>query len=223
MKTTSQILPPFARPVNAKYGAPMGRPRQLPGDLGTVRALSMSFVPFTDGDYDAGGAYWGGGKDSLPLFCFWGYGVEMYHRAESQAAALEWARILFPDTPITQTGLSDFARAYVEAALWLMSEDDEGSKTVDDLDRGTLYAMAKDADRFALCNRALIDLAGLADSRAGFCFWLSRNGHGSGYFDEADSRAPVEVVNACDRLQEAARKAGGRDLYRGDDGKIYQE
>lgn len=226
MKTTPQSLPPFLVSVSSRFGAPMGRRDSIPADASTVRALSLSFVPFVDGDYDQGGAYWGGGASTLPLFCAWGEtedgeAVHVFTRAASYASAATFARVAFPNATVTNAGLSDFARAYVEAALWLFGEGDEPGK--DELDPATLETMAREADAFAASNRALIGLADLDDTRAGHCFYLSRNGHGSGFFDEPESRAPLAVVNACDRLQEAARKAGERDLYRGDDGKIYQE
>jgi hypothetical protein len=50
-------------PVNCKYGAPMGR--------GNDRISGKCFlqrVNFVDGDYDNGGAYWGGGRGTLPLW-----------------------------------------------------------------------------------------------------------------------------------------------------------
>lgn len=53
--------------VSSKYGAPMGR-RNLIGDPGPIK---VELVRFVDGDYDAGGAYWGGGRDSQNLYCGW--------------------------------------------------------------------------------------------------------------------------------------------------------
>jgi hypothetical protein len=52
--------------------------------------------------------------------------------------------------------------------------------------------------------------SGLSDKRAGHYFWLSRNGHGSGFFDEN-----------LDALQDAAKAYSEFDLYVGDDGVIY--
>lgn len=55
-----------------------------------IRDLSgkvhLRFVRFVDGDYDQGGAYWGGGGS--PLFCAWDEeGREVYLRAASREAA----------------------------------------------------------------------------------------------------------------------------------------
>lgn len=119
--------------------------------------------------------------------------------------------------------LSPFARAYVIAALW-SSTDDNGDplnskRDIADIDPATLATMAQEADTFARENRADIDAAELDDGHAGHYFWLSRNGHGSGFFDEYSKGDPRQA--ACDRLQEKSRCAGCRDLYKGDNGNIY--
>lgn len=58
-------MPPLNQ-VNCSYGAPMGRRNiceMLPDEVGKV---FLQRVEFVDGDYDRGGAYWGGGGQ--PLF-----------------------------------------------------------------------------------------------------------------------------------------------------------
>jgi hypothetical protein len=42
--------------VSSKYGAPMGRHAD---GTGTRERCRLFYVPFVDGDYDQGGAYWG--------------------------------------------------------------------------------------------------------------------------------------------------------------------
>lgn len=54
-----------------------------------------------------------------------------------------------------------------------------------------------------------------SDKEAGVCFWLSRNGHGAGFFDSPIVRART--------LQELASACNGLFLYVGDDGKVYSE
>lgn len=63
------IPTPFERilcPVNCAFGAPMGRPNTIPAKHPSERIFDRA-VHFIDGDYDRGGAYWGGGRDSKPL------------------------------------------------------------------------------------------------------------------------------------------------------------
>lgn len=50
--------------------------------------------------------------------------------------------------------------------------------------------------------------------RAGHDFWLTRNGHGCGYWDRG-------AGDAGDALSAAARVYGEVDLYLGDDGMIH--
>lgn len=54
----------------------------------------------------------------------------------------------------------------------------------------------------------------LTPDRAGHDFWLTRNGHGAGFWDRG-------MGKLGDRLADAARAYGSVDLYVGDDKKIY--
>lgn len=65
------------------YGAPMGR-RSAPNLEGKCH---LQYVPFVDGDYDKGGAYWGGGRYTKPLYCAWNDEGEIYLRANSREDA----------------------------------------------------------------------------------------------------------------------------------------
>ena len=120
-----------------------------------------------------------------------------------------------------------FFTAYVEAALWSsMDESDEntGGSPLDanydasDIADETLATMRADCEKFQADNADL--LARYYDelprtewspqAQAGHDFWLSRNGHGAGFFDRE-----------ADALQAKAEAWGGFDLYVGDDGKIW--
>lgn len=46
--------------VSSKFGAPMGR-QDSPGDTSQPLAFTLIQLQWEDGDYDTGGAYWGGG------------------------------------------------------------------------------------------------------------------------------------------------------------------
>lgn len=74
---------PFESNVSSQYGAPMGRRSDKPSDL-NGRKVKLQRVRFVDGDYDAGGAYWGGGT---PLFCAWDDEFTVYLRANSREEA----------------------------------------------------------------------------------------------------------------------------------------
>ncbi|NDF15812.1 hypothetical protein EB061_10905, partial [bacterium] len=86
-------------------------------------------------------------------------------------------------------------------------------------------ALAIAADHCAqFCVDNASDLATVADlcddSRAGHKFWLNRNGHGTGFWDEYFG--PDESLRAAfRRLSDASKVWGSSDLYLGDDGQIY--
>ena len=78
--------------VNGKYGAPMGR-----REFGTPEGKAQLFrVKMVDGDYDDGGAYWGG-RPSEPLYCLRSLESEHFFRARSRREAAGKAREQFPD------------------------------------------------------------------------------------------------------------------------------
>ncbi len=52
--------------ASSKYGASMGRRSDLPNE--TTDKLSLQRVRLDSGGYDPGGAYWGGGYGTLPLY-----------------------------------------------------------------------------------------------------------------------------------------------------------
>lgn len=115
--------------------------------------------------------------------------------------------------------LEAFSHAYIEAALW-SSTDDNG----DPLDTGkyelapeTLKRMQVDAAHFYASHADRFDncVSSLSDSFAGHDFWLTRNGHGAGFWD-GDWPEPNATI-----LTAASHAYGECNLYVGDDGLIY--
>ena len=116
--------------------------------------------------------------------------------------------------------LKEFLDAYLAYALWSSSDESDKSGgnpfdknyTVDDLAPECLAKAVADCEKFQAENAADIagDLAG-----AGHDFWLTRNSHGSGFWD---GDWPDDVG---ERLTAASKAFGEINLYVGDDGKIY--
>lgn len=112
--------------------------------------------------------------------------------------------------------LDEFTQAYVECALWSSTDDDgeplDGLYTIDDVHADTLASMAADCRQFQADHYD--DIASDLP-HAGHDFWLTRNGHGAGFWDgdwpEAIGR----------KLTNASHVWGSVDLYIGDDGYIY--
>jgi hypothetical protein len=124
-----------------------------------------------------------------------------------------------------KTQLDKFTLAYIEAALWSTNDEStprggeplDANYSIDDIAPVTLATMVADCKEFQrVCgvpsyNNPLWSNAELA----GHDFWLTRNGHGSGFWD---GDLPEDV---SDRLTAASHEYGEFDLYVGDDGAIH--
>lgn len=104
---------------------------------------------------------------------------------------------------------------YVTAALWDSSSSLNDNFRVGDLDPETLRRMTADCCKFRQDNEKDIEASGLTDEQVGHDFWLTRNRSGAGFWDR-------ELGEIGDRLTESAHAYGEANLYRGDDGKVYQ-
>lgn len=76
-----------------------------------------------------------------------------------------------------------------------------------------------DCAKFQAEQAANISEAELLPERAGHCFWLNRNGHGSGFWDEYGANDPRQ--SACNRLSDACDGHAELSPYLGDDKQIY--
>ena len=127
-------------------------------------------------------------------------------------------------------GMDDFTQAYIEAALWSSHDesDESGGEPFDanysaeDIAPDTLQEMIQDCAKFQADNAEHIQDENLlrqskfsADGAAGHDFWLTRNGHGAGFWD-VDWEEPAATA-----LDAASEAFGEYDLELGDDGKIH--
>lgn len=122
---------------------------------------------------------------------------------------------------------------YIETAIWSSHTDDgdelDSSHDADDLADETREEMRQEVSDFlALIERdrpsIYTELAGTlwADpGQVGHDFWLTRNGHGAGFWDRYYGTHPG--VELGQYLTSQAKSYGGVDLYVGDDDKIYQQ
>jgi len=116
--------------------------------------------------------------------------------------------------------LDEFTQAYIDAALWSTNDEStpEGGDPLDDnygpddFADAALAAIVKDCLKFQQENKADI---GIRSGDAGHDFWLTRNGHGCGFWD-GDWPEPMGS-----RLDNAAKKFGSIVLCVGDTGKIH--
>ena len=139
-------------------------------------------------------------------------------------------------------GLDEFVQAYVEAALWSSNDnaDDSGGEPLDrnydesDIAPETLAKMRADCAAFLVhkLGGRLIAIAERLEAKgkwslparadctvmeyAGHDLWLSRNGHGCGFWD--GDWPQKGIAEGLDKL---AQEFGSFDLYVGDDERIH--
>jgi hypothetical protein len=63
------------------------------------------------------------------------------------------------------------------------------------------------------------DVVGETPEHAGYDFWLTRNGHGAGFWDRWSDGGVNEALGH--KLSDACEPFGSCDLYVGDDERIY--
>lgn len=130
--------------------------------------------------------------------------------------------------------LDGFLRGYVTCALWSSNDADEtpldDNHDAGDIDPDSEDRMRADCKRFMLTNETdLEEYAYLTERPAdhqGHDLWLTRNHHGTGFWDRDLKRGGTPAENdALERiarsLTDAAHALGESDLYVGDDGKIW--
>lgn len=132
-----------------------------------------------------------------------------------------------PTSKITK--LDDFTRAYVECALWSSTDEStpDGGEPFDknygieDIAPDSLLIMITNCLRFQSENIAHITNENYcytnreASEQAGHDFWLTRNGHGCGFWD-GDWVEPAATI-----LTDTSGAFGECNLYVGDDGMIH--
>lgn len=139
---------------------------------------------------------------------------------------------------IARRNYDDFVNGYVTAALWTSTDesDESGGEPMDanygpnDIASSTMKKMKADCAKFMKANKALLsdychhikrstEQHGPHMSGAGHDFWLTRSGHGAGFWDRdyEDGRDDIG-----EKLTSACKKFGEVYLYVGDDGKIHQ-
>ena len=115
--------------------------------------------------------------------------------------------------------MESFEQGYIECAFWSSVTDDGTPFDAVDNDPTpeTIARMKADCAAFQANNAALLEQANeyATDAQQGHDFWLTRNGHGAGFWD---GDYPQELGDA---LTTASKGFGECDMYIGDDGKIY--
>jgi hypothetical protein len=112
-----------------------------------------------------------------------------------------------------------FVRGYIDCALW--ASVDETGEPLDDICDASDIApdcyRAMKADCYDFIRSNFADLCAyaerLTEDSAGHNFWLTRNGHGAGFWDRG-------LGELGDRLSDASRPYGSVDLFVDDEGIV---
>lgn len=111
--------------------------------------------------------------------------------------------------------IDDVYTGYITAAFWTEEDNDElEDKTIFDIDPKQKSKIYDGLKKFiSNAKRQYTDELEEYDAETiGHNIWLSRNGHGAGFFDDNN-----------DGLQKLAKAMGEVSIYVGDNGKVYFE
>jgi len=115
---------------------------------------------------------------------------------------------------------SKVLKSYLATALWSSTDDDceplDSNYDIRDFSKEDLYRAKRDLINFFDMAKELLDKEkeqGITEGQIAHDFWLTRNGHGAGFWDG--------MYENGDELTEIAGKFKGIDIYVGDDNKIY--
>ena len=117
-----------------------------------------------------------------------------------------------------KTASGTFLQGYLRCALWSSTGDGDEfldkSYGMDSFSPEAMRAAERECSAFQTQAGPMLD--DMDDVRAGHDFWLNRNGHGSGFWDE--DRCPEQFREP---LSDLSHKFGETDLYVGDDGLLH--
>lgn len=109
--------------------------------------------------------------------------------------------------------VDEFTLGYLEAMFFTEDEELGQDTTIYTIDNNTLTRIVADCAKFQAENSHLLAFAG-ADDYNGHDFWLSRNGHGAGFFDRG-------YGSAGQKLHQAAKVYREFYVYLGDDNLVH--
>ena len=116
--------------------------------------------------------------------------------------------------------INDAIESYIETALW-SSVDENGDPldknySTEDVAPNSIASMKADVRSFlsaAIAKFGSFDAIGLSPERFGHDFWLTRNYHGAGFWDEG--------IDAGAELTKMAHAEGSSNITLWDDGKLH--
>lgn len=158
-----------------------------------------------------------------------GYYQDMVNNARAELAEKLHARNRDHARNGKPEDLETFTNAYIECALWSTTDesDESGGEpldsnfSVEDLSDTCRETMRADCAAFyRLFHKCWQHAEHYGPAQAGHDFWLTRNGHGTGFWDRDHLLGGYAGYDAKTILTEAARGCGEVNLYVSDAGEI---
>lgn len=203
-------------------GGPSYRPsdRHTAGDLETFESVEDAVEEMVDRIANRDGQNPAVAGSSLELYIADPTGDDDYAPdfVYDQVGTLAMPRIL-------AESLDTIVQHYAVCALWSshdMRHESDPDRYAENLDDGydvadiaadTMTGMRDDVADFVASNAGDILASELTPEQTGHDFWLTRNGHGAGFWDRG-------LGELGDRLADAARVYGSVDLFVNDDDEI---
>ena len=147
---------------------------------------------------------------------------------ETLAEARRFAKLQSKKQKSPTKASDAFLRQYLVTALWSSTDnaDDSGGEPLDanysvsDFTKESLRKAKKDCDNFVAYAAdelaQLKDEHGADDGQNGHDFWLTRNGHGAGFWDRGYGKLG-------DEISKKAKSFGSADIIVGRGGKLHYE
>lgn len=157
----------------------------------------------------------------------WEEGVSSVFELECETALMRIAE------PERGNDLDAFCEGYMVCALWSSSDAEENplddKYSVEDIELTTRQEMRRECARFYTENAETLErfseLTGRDMGSNGHDLWLTRNGHGAGYWDRylevSDPADRKKAENVGDLLTVAAKQLG-EDYITAEDGRIIK-
>jgi hypothetical protein len=120
----------------------------------------------------------------------------------------------FKESVNVEHDIDEIVDSYLECALWTNDDEDEfDGKTISDFSNESRELAKSEMKWFvAMAGDALDDIS---DDMIGHDIWLTRNGHGAGFWDRGyDDDIEKKLIKLSEEL-------GLTDIYVGDDDLIY--
>ncbi len=114
---------------------------------------------------------------------------------------------------VSEHNIDNILSSYLESALWTEEDEVEEEMTIFDFDDAAKEEARADIVKFMSEAEQYLD--GITDESIGHDIWLTRNGHGAGFWDRG-----YYTPEVGEKLTEIAKSLGTKNLY-SENGKVY--